>query len=300
MSNILIPWAADVPGNAFISQSPGYEVGRYLELFEEDLFDASKACPGQSIKYYFYDPTTHGYPAGGDYPLLTFLHGASNSFVGKTCINYTGAEYYASPDYQADINGAYILVPIANEYRDEQGHTCGGWWEPEYVGSVYELIREFISKHTHGVGRKFLLGNSAGATMTFVMAEKYPDYFDALVPVGTASIPGDTVLDQLEERGVAIFFAMGKRDEFHSFEDEVAPKLGKLVSMKRCFMFTPEWVKNSDGGIASIQASIEMGQHCLMNSVQSNLKFDDGSPMDDRLPRGMTGWIDEINRGDCG
>ena len=29
-----------------------------------------------------------------------------------------------------------------------------------------------------------------------------------------------------------------------------------------------------------------------MNAVQANLKFDDGTPMDERLPRGMTGWID--------
>lgn len=61
--------------------------------------------------------------------------------------------------------------------------------------------------------------------------------------------------------------------------------------MKNCFMFTPEWVRNGDKGIASIVAEVEMGQHCLMNAVQANLMFDDGTPMDRRIPRGMTGWI---------
>ena len=46
-----------------------------------------------------------------------------------------------------------------------------------------------------------------------------------------------------------------------------------------------------DKGIASIVGGIEMGQHCLMNAVQSNLMFDDGTPMDPRLPDGLTGWI---------
>lgn len=300
MSEFAIPWEKEVPQNAYISSAPGYEVGKYLDLFEEDRFDATGIENGQSMKYYFFDPTKHGYPEGGNYPLLIFLHGCSNSFVEKVCVNYAGAEYYASPEYQADFRGAYILVPIANEYRTEDGNVQGGWWAPGYIESVYKLINKFIADHTHGVGHKFLLGNSAGATMSFEMGVKYPEFFDALVPVGTVSIPEDSDLDRLEACDVALFFAMGKRDEFHSFAELVVPRLPRLSAMKRCFIFTPEWVKNSDGGIASIQAGIEMGQHCLMNTMQSNLKFNDRTPMDERLPRGFTGWIDEINRGGKG
>ena len=36
-----------------------------------------------------------------------------------------------------------------------------------------------------------------------------------------------------------------------------------------------------------------MGQHCLMNGIQSNLMFLDGTPMDERLPNGVTGWMAE-------
>ena len=36
-----------------------------------------------------------------------------------------------------------------------------------------------------------------------------------------------------------------------------------------------------------------MGQHCLMNAIQANLMFDDNTPMDERLPRGLTGWLAE-------
>jgi hypothetical protein len=87
---------------------------------------------------------------------------------------------------------------------------------------------------------------------------------------------------------------MGKRDEINDFNSEVVPRLSKLSSLKNCFIFTPEWVRNGDKGIASINGGIEMGQHCLMNGIQANLMFDDGTPMDERLPQGLTGWIAEV------
>lgn len=299
MQKIDAPWADKMPANSFVSTAPTYEVGRYFDLFDEDFFDASAITDGESMKYYFFDPTLHGYPKSRDYPLLIFLHGASNALVGKTCVNYTGAEYFASPGYQADLGGAYVLVPIANEYRDESERVQGGWSD-KYIQSLYGLITRFISVHTEGVGRKFVLGNSRGAAMVFTMGTAYPDMFDALIPIGTSRIPDKAALDVLEANNVAIFYAIGKHDEFNRYEDEVKPGISRLEGMKRCFVFTPEWVRNGDGGIASIQAGVEMGQHCLMNSMQSNLMLDDGTPMDERLPRGITGWIDEINRGGCG
>ena len=73
--------------------------------------------------YYFYDPTKHGYAADKKYPLLIFLHGAGNSFQKEICINYSGGELYASSDYQEKLGGAYVLIPLANEKRDEEGRT---------------------------------------------------------------------------------------------------------------------------------------------------------------------------------
>ena len=69
------------------------------------------------------------------------------------------------------------------------------------------------------------------------------------------------------------------------------PRLERLKAMKNCFIFTPEWVYNGDKGIASIYFGFEMGQHCLVNPMHCNLMFDDGTPMDPRLPNGVTGWI---------
>jgi rubredoxin len=78
------------------------------------------------------------------------------------------------------------------------------------------------------------------------------------------------------------------------YEEEVLPRLSRLQKMKHCFVFIPEWVYNGDGGIASINFGREMGQHCIVNSMHTNLKLDDGTFLDKRLPRGVTGWLDEL------
>ena len=288
------PWACDMPKGSYITTDPTFKVGEYFDLYHEDLYEEPNCS---SIKYFYYDPTEHGYPKG-QYPLLIHLHGTSNALVGRTCINYSGAELYASSDYQTDIRGAYVLVPLANEYR-ENGSVKGAWCR-DYVKVLYNAINDFIAKHTDGVGKKFLFGNSSGATMTFLMGEAYPDFFDALIPVGSSALPSYDILDKWEENNVSLFFAIGKRDEFNDFNGKVSMHLPKLQSMKHCFIFTPDWVYNGDHGIASINFGIEMGQHCLVNAMHANLMFDDGTPMDERLPRGITGWIDEINRDGLG
>ncbi len=284
------PWINEVTEGDFISPNPTYECGKYFDLFEKAFFEDGS---GMKLKYYFFDPTKHGENVKSSYPLLVFLHGTGNSLVDDLCINYTGAEFYATPKYQDVFGGAYILIPVANEYRDDNGRTRG-YWSGEYLAPVHNLIMSFVSEREKCSGKRFLFGNSSGATFAMRLMDNYMDDFDAAVPVGSADLPEDSVLDEYDRKGKILFFAMGKRDEFHDFEADVVPRLDRLKRMKNCFIFTPEWVRNGDKGIASIVGGIEMGQHCLMNAMHANLMFDDGTPMDDRLPDGVTGWIADI------
>jgi hypothetical protein len=168
------PWAAEIPEGAFISSAPTYPLGRYLERFRKDYFTASD---GTKLKYYFFDPTEYGWPAKKDYPILIFFHGTSNSFVDDVCVNYTGAEMYASDEYQKAMGGAYILVPVANEYRDENGRVQGYWSAP-YIESAHELVTSVIATRTNGVGTRFSFGNSSGARFVFRLADAHPEGYD--------------------------------------------------------------------------------------------------------------------------
>ena len=287
-SRPLPPWADEIPAGSFISYTPTYEVGKYFNLYKSDN--------AEGMKYYFYDPTEHGSPKGKPYPVLIFLHGRSNALEGDVCINYAGAEFYATEKYQKQIGGAYVLVPLANEKRDETGKVTGTW-SKDYVKPLYGLINSFIKKYAEpngGAGKKFLYGNSAGASMVFFMGTAYPSFFNALIPIGTSAIPDDAVLDEYDKNDVHLFFATGKRDEFNSYKDEIVPRLPSLKKMKHCYIFTPEWVYNGDKGIASIFFGVEMGQHCLVNPMHCNLMFDDGTPMEKNLPEGVLGWIKTV------
>lgn len=278
------PWAKELPDGAFVSYDPTYPTGKYFSRFSEDSYEG--------MKYYFYDPTAHGYPEKKEYPLLIFLHGTSNALVGELCINYSGAEMFSSDDYQKDLGGAYILVPLANEYKDEDGKVQG-FWDESYIEPVMALIDDFIDKHSDGVKEKILLGNSSGARFTFTLGQHYPEKFDILVPVGNSDIPSDETIDKWDELGVTLFLALSKHDEIFSYETQVVPRLERLKAMKHSFIFTPDWTYNGDRGVASINFGYEMGQHCLMNGVQTNLMFDEGTPMYDQLPNGFTGWLKE-------
>ena len=283
-------WLKDVADDDFISPYPTYEIGKYFDRFHKVIYTHKD---GRSMKYYYFDPREYGYPAGRKYPLLVSFHGSGNSFVGDTVINYTGAEFYASDEYQKTMGGAYILVPVANEYKAENGKTEGGW-DPVYDDMVRAILFEFIEEKTEGVTKKAYFGNSSGARYVFHMMDCYMDDFDIAIPIGGSDLPGPEKLQEFDAKGKHLFFALGKRDEFHKYDTAVVPKLPSLQAMKNCFIFTPEWVRNGDGGIASIFGGVEMGQHCLVNSMHINLMFDDHTPMDDRLPNGVTGWLADI------
>jgi len=293
---ILPPWADKIPQGAFISWEPTYKVGEYFKNFHKSRFECVPF--GQEkfshLDYYFYDPTEHGWSKDGKYPLLVFMHGYTNALVGDVCINYTGAEFYSKDEYQKAMGGAYILVPVANEYKNEEG-KCAGSWDLSYIEPIFALAEEFMQNKAAGrISKKAVIGSSLGAYMCFELEKAKPDFFNIMITIGSSDIPDDTILDRYEKNGMAFFFAIARHDELSDFEKTVVPRLARLKRMKKTFVFTPEWIYNGDRGIASINFGFEMGQHCLVNPMHCNLMYDDGSPMYSELPLGVTGWLHSV------
>ena len=131
-------------------------------------------------------------------------------------------------------------------------------------------------------------------TFAFLITEAAPEFFDGCAPTGTAYIPDDASLDAFDANDVHLFLAVSKHDELCDFYGGVEPRVPRLQAMKHVFLYFPKWTQNGDKGIASISVGIEMGQHCLVNSMHANLMFDDGTPMDERLPEGVIGWIKQV------
>lgn len=279
-------WAKLLPEGEFISYMPSYTGGKYLELFDEYVYPCEKTG---DITYYVYDPVKHGAAPDGKYPLLLWIHGATNSLNGRSCISSCGGELYASPEYQSAMGGAYVVVPLANERIDAEGKLTGKWSTDhlEPLRGICERVR-----HGGSTGKIFSIGGSIGGWVTWKLAEKFPKFFDGIIPVSAEYVPTDGRLENIARHGISALIACGQHDEAISFAkpEKRREKLENLGFL--CYF--PEWVKNGDGGVASLFYGWEMGQHCLINQVQANLIFDDGTPYDPRLPRGVTGWIKDI------
>ncbi len=287
MENHPVPeWARLLPENEFISYLPSYEGGKYFSLFDKRCFPCAETG---DITYYVYDPVKQGADPEKKYPVLLWLHGYSNALNGEFCICNCGGELFASPKYQRDMGGAFVVVPLANEKR--VGDEIKDSWSDKYVVPVKGILDEVRS--LPGAGKCFAMGGSSGGWFTWRLAENYPDSFAGIIPISTGYIPPDEKLEEFSRNGMSVLFTCGKHDELVDFDKHIVPRVKKLEELGFLCYF-PEWVKNGDGGVASLFYGFEMGQHCVINQVQANLMFDDGTPYDKRLEHGVTGWIKNI------
>lgn len=288
--NVVPEWAVYLKEGEYISYSTTYKSKIYFDLF--DLYSYPCAETGD-IRYYVYDPVKHGADPKKKYPVLMWLHGASNSLMGEGCIMCCGAEQYASPKYQQKMGGAYIIVPLANESRTDDGQILGTW-DKVHSAPIKAIYDKVCKDHEDNVGKRFVMGASSGGYFTWQLLEDYCGYFDGAIPISSGYIPADDALDRIEESGTSLLIAHGKHDEMALFSECVEPRREKLMKLRSCICFFPEWVYNGDGGVSSVFYGFEMGQHCMINWVQNDLMFDDGRAADDRLPDGVTGWIRSV------
>lgn len=283
-------WAEFLKDGESISYSTTYKSKIYFGLFDEYTYPCAETG---DLRYYVYDPVKHGADPNKKYPVLMWLHGASNSLMEVGCIMCCGAEQYASPKYQAQMGGAYIIVPLANEQRLEDGTILGAWSE-EYSKPVKAIYDKVCSENADNIGKKFVMGASSGGYFTWQLLEDYNGFFDGAIPISSGYMPSYEALDKISQSGTHLLIAHGRHDEMAIFEECIAPHEEKLSQLDNCICFFPEWVYNGDGGVSSVFYGIEMGQHCMINWVQNNLIFDDGTPADGRLSDGVTGWIRSV------
>jgi len=282
---IFPPWGNEIPEGSHITYTWTLECRKYLYLFDED-----KAC---GMKYYFYDPTEHGFEKGKEYPLLVFIHGKNNAIHGDECTSQCGAAYYGCDEYQKRIGGAYILIPVANEYM--KGDETLNTWDTPYVDIFVSIIKNFISKYgkpNGGINKKILIGTSSGANFMYKVSDAYPKFFNVLCAISSYIVPTLQEVEMYNKNDITFFFFMSKHDEYIDFHRLIEPNIYKMEKINKKFILTPEWIRFGDKGIASNNYNdIEMGQHCAIMQMQYDLLYDDGTPMFEELPDGFLVWL---------
>lgn len=285
------PWESLLAEGDFISCNTSYVMGGYWDLFDEKFLPCKEKG---DIRYFVYNPIKNGSSPEKKYPVMMWIHGFNCSLDGRRCVGYCGAEQYASPKYQSDMGGgAFIIVPLANEKRLEDDSVVDSW-DDAYLPYLKQIFDQVLGEHQENISSKFIMGASSGGYISWKMLELFPDFFTGGIPIASGYIPTDEQLDILQKHNINLIIAHGKHDEMASFEKSITPRLEKLESLQNTICFFPDWVRNEDKGVASVNYGMEMGQHCLINQFQANLMFDDGSCFDEKLPSGVTGWIKKV------
>ena len=168
-----------------MSFDPSCTASKDFDLFEKYTF----VLGSFSMDYYLYDPIAHGADPEQTYPLLTFFHDATSSLNSELCVNYCGGEYFASREYQLKCGGAYILIPMANEVRQENGELSGDWHEDHYIYEVKGLIDKIYAQNSQNINKIIGLGDSSGSDFLSKLAHLYPTLLDELIPVGDDDLP---------------------------------------------------------------------------------------------------------------
>lgn len=324
------PWLDKLQDTDFVTDKLPYTEGKYYHLFEEKIFKTNDEVVGD-LRYYVYDPTKHGYPESGTYPVIYSFHGSSASVHGITAINWAGIEYYASPEYQEKMGGAYIVCPLANEYMDgdvvkmswmtakpdADNKECIADYPDKLISSIKENLgasadrlfkllgaNSIYTEHLHNLfaeavsgftsaGKTVVFGTSAGGYCAWRYIISYS--VDGALIMAPAYMPSEKELDIVDERHTKVWFCQGQYDELVPYAFSVEPILQKMTSMANVSLYLPEFVRMPDHGVYSNPAGVEMGQHCVNNAVQCDLMYDDGTPMDVLHPNGVTGWVKEFH-----
>lgn len=287
VDHVVAPWEKYMSADDFVSYMPSYKGEIYLDKFAEHSM-ATKDVG--DITYYLFTPDKAKYASGKKFKLLVFLHGATNALAGKVCVSHSGGEMFAAEDRQKTMDGAYILVPLANEKVDENGKLSESWNE-KYVKHLKKIIDTTI-KECGDIDKVIIGGGSSGGYMTWKMLLRYPDYFAGAFPASGFTQRG-TFLKALNTK-TKLFISCSRHDEFGAF-DKIKPEyLDAMEKADNAICFFPEFLRNGDKGVASLYFGIEMGQHCMITQIQANLLYDDGSSYLPELPDGMSGWFRDV------
>ena len=318
------PWGKYLLPDDKVSPLPTYDTTPCLQLFEKKVFPAVDEKVGDLV-YYFYDPIEHGFSKDGSYPLIFALHGAGAALHGIDAVAWSGAAMFASSEYQNRMGGAYILVPLANEKLADDGSLQMLWmtpsgashpemYEPEilkmiepylqsnhiadllgtdtvYAGTLYSLLHSTMQKYP-AISNTVLFGTSSGGYGGWRMLINHPEDFSFAVLMAGAYLPATCELQKIEESGCEVLICHSRNDEAVPFGLATEPNLPFFERSRHFRTWCPVLARRGDYGVASNAADgFEMGQHCINDIVQQDLRYDDGTPCDPGIPEGITGLI---------
>ncbi|GAA2703454.1 alpha/beta hydrolase-fold protein [Actinoplanes palleronii] len=157
-----------VSGTVFEPTDTAVPVSSVVSPIVDDFKQLSFADPatGQTLPYNLFVPK--GYDPAKAYPLVLYLHGASVAGAGAkgALVQGLGAVAWASPADQAK-NPAFVLAP---QYATAASGDAG---------TTLNLLTALTGQYNLDKSRRYVTGQSTGATMALGITAAHPDLFAA-------------------------------------------------------------------------------------------------------------------------
>ena len=129
------------------------------------------------LKYFLYLP--EGVDSYEDLPVHVYLRGAGE--FGKE-ISGSGLDALLKRNSSPITPKAIIMCPVTNASAD--GESSG---RIEYADKIKGAIDDVVESYNADTNRVSISGHSSGARAAMCLANRYPDYFSAVVPVSDAN-----------------------------------------------------------------------------------------------------------------
>ena len=199
-----------------------------------DQFDVSGKFifnPDMTLSYADYKPAIKM----DKIPLIIWLHGGGEGGTDPTIpLLANRAANYASPEIQANFEGAYVLVPQSPTFWMDRGdgEYTRGDVDDLYNEPLMALIKDYVIRHPNiDTNRIYVGGCSNGGYMSLKLMLNHPNYFAASFPSALAYHAKYITESQINSiKEMPIWFVHSKDDTTTKPEETVVPVYERLIA----------------------------------------------------------------------
>ncbi len=168
----MVPTPSPVSTTAELDLTPGISVGQNAYTTSLQVPDDTGLSRMVDVHYLLYLPSDYGRDPRYQWPLIIFLHGASERGDDPSVITR-----YSIPAFLTNTLTFPFIVLSPQSPADD-------WWSNQ-TDVLDVLLRQIQAAYAVDAKRIYLTGQSMGGFGTWAMALKYPDRFAAIVPVAS-------------------------------------------------------------------------------------------------------------------
>ena len=252
---------------------------KYMELYDDFVYVNENTEVGD-LNYYVYDPVAHGFDPNEAYPVSIWFHGGGNNTLGKLAMVAGGAASFACDEYQQEIGGMYIIVPIAGP----------GGWNVGTVNAIKGMLDNVKASH-RTTDELIVCGTSAGGMMVNNWLEQYA-YMTDIVFQMSCYLPTIATIQKYSDMGIQMWYEVALHDYAYDLRFPDGLGIEGYDGIENFSYTVFEWIRWGNGMIATLGPNDSIdGQHCSCVQVLRNLIQDDGTPDDPTHPDGVTGYF---------